>query len=308
VAIYLIAAHTDPVNLARLVSRLPEESEVHVHVDAKVSDSDIASWRQMMRADVVFVERRHRVTWSGFGMVRAELELLRSALAKKPKDHEHLVLLSGADYPIRPVSEFEDYLRTVPHRQHIRAFAIPESESRYFRQVERYWWMDQLVPGRILDKAVRRLMNEVFGRALGRLRGRPPLVPCQGLTWWAITADCAHHVLEEVTHSIELVRFFSHTWCPDEKFVHSIVYGSPFAKETRCGEIERYRGPGQWRLTNFHLIHPSLTKYYALDDIDEVAMSDAYFVRKVRTGHSDHLLDWLDRNRLSTTTREVVAV
>jgi hypothetical protein len=300
---YLIAAHADPTQLARLCSRLSPGSRTFIHVDAKVRPRAFAEFRAAVHAArpaAVFLESRRRVTWSGFEGILAHLDLARAAVSEMDAS-DHLVLLSGADYPIRPVEEFERFLDSASHRQHIRAFAINEGGDKYRRQIERYWWMDQVIPSTSVDKIYRRLLNESLGRVLGRVRKQPHVV-CQGLTWWAITADCARHVLGVVDHSPQLTRYYRHVWCPDEKLVHSIVHSSGFARQTRYGSVEPFRGPGQWRMTNFHLIHPSLVKYYTIEDREEIAMSEQYFVRKVATGTSAELLDWIDRVRLGVRT------
>jgi Core-2/I-Branching enzyme len=227
-------------------------------------------------------------------MVSAELDLMRAALAVTPAA-DHLVLLSGADYPLRPVKEFENFLSTAPYRQHIRAFAIDRATGRgYTNQIRRYWWLDELLPWRMPDRMLRKLLNETVGRAVVR---RPPNRPVQGLSWWAITADCASTVVEISDNSPQLERFYRHVWSSDEKFVHGIVHGSTYGNDTKDGGLMPFAGRGQWRLTNFHLIHPSLTKFYTVQDLDEVLASDQFFVRKVRTDFSEGLLDLIDRER-----------
>ncbi len=299
---YLIAAHSDPSHLARLCLRLPSEARIYIHVDAKVRGRSFDTFKTAVlgvRPTARFIEPRRRVTWSGFESVAAQLDLARAALADTDPE-EHLVLLSGSDYPIRPIADFEDFLRSADHRQHIRAFAIEEGGEKHRRQIDRYWWMDQIIPGTVADKVFRTALNESLGRPLGRLR-EPPHVVCQGVTWWALTAKCARHVLAELERNPALGRYYRHVWCPDEKLVHSIVLASPHAKETKHRGREPYRGEGQWRMTNFHLIHPTLKKYYTLADHPEIQKSEQFFVRKVKTGISTSFLEWIDRERLRLT-------
>jgi hypothetical protein len=299
---YLVAAHSDPSHLARLCSRLPAEARIFIHVDAKVRGGSFEAFKNgvlSVRPTARFVEPRRRVTWSGFESVAAQLDLARAALADADPE-EHLILLSGSDYPIRPIAEFEDFLRSADHRQHIRGFAIQEAGEKYRWQIDRYWWMDQIIPGTLADKVFRKALNESLGRALGRRRTAPHVV-CQGVTWWALTARCARHVVEELERNPALEPYYRHVWCPDEKLVHSIVLASQHAEETKHRGREPYRGQGQWWMTNVHLIHPSLTKYYTLADRAEIELSEQFFVRKVRTGISTSLLDWIDRERLRPT-------
>lgn len=291
---YLVVAHADMPNLVRLCSRLPLTARVFVHVDGKVTDAEYR-WARARLPAASFVEPRRRVSWSSFAMVRAELDLIRPAVAVTDPD-DHLVLLSGADYPLRPVEDFERFLADAPFRQHIRAFAIEGTDRKYTMQIDRRWWMDELVGSRRGDRLIRKTLNETAGRLARRT---PPNRAVQGLTWWALTAGCARHVLDTADETPELARFYSHTWCPDEKFVHSIVHASRFAAETRDGGLADYQGPGQWRLSNFHLIDRELAKVWSVDDLDAVRGSDQFFIRKVSTGKSASLLDWIDQERLA---------
>jgi hypothetical protein len=51
-------------------------------------------------------------------------------------------------------------------------------------------------------------------------------------------------------------------------------------------------------MANLHLIDPTLAKWFTIADREEVARSDRYFLRKVRTGASDELLDYIDAELL----------
>jgi hypothetical protein len=97
------------------------------------------------------------------------------------------------------------------------------------------------------------------------------------------------------------VGFYRYTFAPDEQFFHTIIMNSPFADNSdgRQAFIER----GTWRTANFHLVDPSLTKWFGAEDVDLIRNSDKFFVRKLRSGVSDTLVDWIDANLLETPTR-----
>src|SRR5690554_4776848 len=97
---YLILAHTDPEQLYNLTRSLDYESRIFIHLDKK---SDIRKFKEYdYPSSVSFIEDRVKVSWAGFNMVVATLNLMKVAM-EHSKDYSHLVLLSGLDYPIKPV-------------------------------------------------------------------------------------------------------------------------------------------------------------------------------------------------------------
>jgi hypothetical protein len=87
------------------------------------------------------------------------------------------------------------------------------------------------------------------------------------------------------------VRYYQTSFASDEQFFHTILANSPFASAAQ--EIP-FEGRGTYRCANLHLIDPTLSKWFDESDFERVTESGQYFVRKVRSGLSDGLLDRLD--------------
>ena len=49
-----------------------------------------------------------------------------------------------------------------------------------------------------------------------------------------------------------------------------------------------------WRMANFHVVHPSLSKIYVVEDFDQLINSERCFVRKVTTAQSTGLMNRID--------------
>jgi CTP:molybdopterin cytidylyltransferase MocA len=96
--VYLILAHRAPAQVARLVRRLHHrQSRVWVHVDRRADEA--AFRRYLAPLGVRFVRDRQAVYWGTFSLVaatRAGLRAIRSA----GEGFDHLVVLSGQDYPL----------------------------------------------------------------------------------------------------------------------------------------------------------------------------------------------------------------
>jgi len=108
---FLIAAHTEPVLLARLVRALASPwSHVFVHIDAK-ADIGIFLHELADIRGVTLIRDRVPVYWGGWSQVEASLRLLQAAREHDPA-FARFVLLSGCCYPLRSNRALRDYLFT----------------------------------------------------------------------------------------------------------------------------------------------------------------------------------------------------
>src|SRR5947209_2198936 len=105
---YLITSHQLPHQVLRLVSTLRRgnsEAAIVVHHDDRLCrlDSDVLDALEARR-----VEPPSRVGWGEVSHLKTVLRCLRWTL--ESVDFDWVVLLSGQDYPIRPVSAIEQSL------------------------------------------------------------------------------------------------------------------------------------------------------------------------------------------------------
>lgn len=123
------------------------------------------------------------------------------------------------------------------------------------------------------------------------------MVPYFGSQWIGISQDCATYIADFHRLNPKYYQLNRHTFAPDEHFFHTIIGNSPFASQ--CDEKISFVERGTWRLANFHIIDPSLTKWYTIHDWAEIENSDKLFLRKVRSSDGNALLDKIDK-KIST--------
>jgi hypothetical protein len=293
--VFAVLAHKQPALLSRLVSRLAPYPVV-VHVDAQ---SDHTAFDRALRGlDNVRLVPPHesvRVRWAAFSVVEATMCLYRHALRGLAPD-EHIVLLSGQDYPLRPVEDFVDYLGTSPWRQHARLVDPWTGGPRDAEHFLRGHFQDMaLFPNAVrwgrLDRmnlGLRRTLRATLGR--GPRRAPDGLRLAQGSQWTALTAECVQELLDCASPSVQ--RFFRRVWAPDERMFQSLLASSRFVQETPAGALESVR-VDEWP-ANFHLLDQTLDRFYVDGDEMELRGSNACFVRKVSWPESASLLDEID--------------
>ncbi|HLW31119.1 MAG TPA: beta-1,6-N-acetylglucosaminyltransferase [Aequorivita sp.] len=299
---YLILAHTDPTQLYRLVTSLGENCLIFIHLDSKTPLSKFTAYDY--KRNVHFIENRVAVSWAGFNMVVATLNLIQAAL-QKSREYSHLVLLSGLDYPIKPVCRIQDHLKAHPEKEFIKFINVNDSPENYLKIFRRLSFKNPFLPqtkNNVLeqglcyfDKGIRRILGYLL--MFYRKKPMPGITPCFGSQWWAITPACAQYILDFVGSRPDFVSYFKTTFGPDEYFFHTIIGNSPFLKNADGFQV--YEGRGTYKMANLHIIHPSLAKTYTLTDFKEIQASTKFFVRKVSTNESSELIDKINKELLT---------
>lgn len=274
----VILAHSRPEQLERLVSRVrPMADAVAIHISTAAEDVYRDAQGRLAHDDrVAFVEERYRCRWGQQSIVEATLAGLRQVRTMGRFDR--IVLLSGQDYPVRPVQEIRAFFEAHPDEQFMELFRLDQPN----------WFETQGGP----YGAMRRIRNwHFFYRSRIHvdfpLPRRLPagLAPHGGSQWWALTGDCVDHVLDMVAAHPELHRYFRHTFIPDETFFQTIVGSSPFGG-SNYGSPLRYV---DWTNPN-----PTPPRTLTIEDFDKVVASDALFARKMDPVRSAELLDRID--------------
>ena len=103
----LIMAHKNVEHLCRLIGYFNRQCEVFVHVDKKVTLNREEMEMLNGLAPVKFVSRKYEVNWGGTSVLECEMYLMQKALELSDANYFHL--LSGQDYPVRPLCEFLDF-------------------------------------------------------------------------------------------------------------------------------------------------------------------------------------------------------
>jgi hypothetical protein len=292
---YVVLAHSDPALFGRLMRRLDDpRAAAFVHVDGKAPLEPFR--RAVQHLDRVhFVEPRIRVMWAGFSQVESTLASLEAAIAGTSPECSHIVVISGADYPLAGNDEILDFFADNAGRQFIRRFAVMESgdprqlwrlRGRHFRE-----WADRFTPQRKPLFALEQTLR-LFPRRVPR-----GTTFALGSNWVAITRDCAIHCVERAKRDRALVNFFRPAFGPDEMFLHTLVQNSPFAAE--ADPIEPYvditRIGGPFHYGNVHALTPNVPVRSA-EEADAILSGRGrkLFTRKFSSDASAAALDRLD--------------
>ena len=268
---FVIAAHTYPEQVVRLIRRLASDRATFVvHVDRRASNDVDEVIRQGIRgvADVHFVAR-HRCYWAGFGVVDATLAAF-DHLLDRDVPFTHAVLLSGQDYPLRPPEAIERFFQEAEGRTFMKCVPLPTP-----------FWAEGGLPRIEHWYLVSR--RRVRVRVPWRRRIPGGLMPYGGETWGSFARPMAAYIREFVQQNPRYVHFFKHVLHANELFFQTIMMNSPLA-ETIVQDDLRYidwsadPGPAVLRTSDF----------------EQMSHSGKLFARKFDVAVDGAILDRLD--------------
>lgn len=279
---YVILAHEHPELVARLARLLIEDGGlVALHFDRNAPDASFSRLKQALGEDArrVLWPARTRVGWGEWSITKATLNGLEAIEASGEKvDYVHL--LSGADYPIRPLRDFRSYVERTGgdfiecydmHSEPWIKGGLVHERYRY-----RHRFNERKHP-KLFDRGWK------LQRALGLKRKFPPdLKPYVGSQWWTLRWSTCEIVLA-AGRNRAYRRYFRTVWIPDEMFIQTVV-GSRFSAD------QRHR----FCLTLFQFTDYGKPVVFANDHLSFLARQNFFFARKI-SPHAARLRDGLDR-------------
>lgn len=271
----LIQCHKCPEQINRLFDVMKsDEVDFYIHVDRK---SDIADEIEK-RADVHILppERRVDVMWGGFSQVEATLNLLDEALITG--GYDYYFLISGQDFPVRPIRELIEFLENDNGANYVDLFPSLNNGLCKQNNLDK---RNQIVYGdRIMGRGkfariMRRLWVAVtggYGRTFGIFR-RKNVLNLKfyfGSQWWCLSKDFVEYATEHLAKTPQYAEFFRKASCPDESFFQTLLMNSSYS-DTRKEYLHFIR----WEEGK------SSPENLTLSDFDEAIASGKFMARKI---------------------------
>jgi hypothetical protein len=224
---YLILSYTRPELVERLVARLRGGIVAVHHDDRRSRLGDVDALRIPPQP----------IEWGHGSQLAAVLRCLR--WVRERADFDWLVLLSGQDYPIRPVADIEASLAAAEVDAFIQTAAVPALRLRRggvdeFALRYRYRWRP--LPERLVAVTAQAdpllLTRRLPSGAYVGVPARPPLEPFHGSDWFTLSRRAVDAVLGAPP---AVADHFLHTIVPTEAFVHTVLAhsGLPLANDNR---------------------------------------------------------------------------
>lgn len=285
----MIMAHKDIEQICRLVSYFSQDCDVFIHFDKKneLTTQDIE--RMMQYPQVRQMVQTHEVHWGGTSVLDCEMSLIRLAYNESNADYYHL--LSGQDYPIRPLCQFlkffEDH-QDDEKKEFIQFTHLPNPgwEKNTFRRLQYFYPYDvagdkanpkQWVAGQVreqLMRGIKRPLPDEFDHIYG------------GSQWFSISRDAVKTLLDYTDRNPSFYRRMWMTFAPEECYVATILVnllGEDKIENTNHRFI-------RWKNENGNYPANLGTEHFHY-----LVETDSFFARKIELPSSAKLLKQIDR-------------
>jgi len=308
---YLILAYHLPeqaARLARLIVRSSPRARVFLHYDAKSGPFDDQLLAGAERITVI--PDPLTVEWGDWSPVAALLHCLTHI--RNVMEFDWFTVLSGQDFPIRPIARFEECLATGAADVYIEAYPLsanPTTRASHVvaRYYYRYWKLPRFryshrVPHWIRTAwqgwLCRRPEGRGFFNYIWLPRGLPPLlgvrrlrVPftpefeCwQGSDWFNLSRHAVDYLFEFLARHPEVSRHYQHTHLPSESLYHTIYCN---ARDLR---VER----NNLRFILWDSPDTSSPRTLTCENLDAMREAPAFFARKFDMRVDPAVLDRLE--------------
>jgi len=226
--------------------------------------------------NIYFIKDRVKVYHSSFFEVEATIRLMEFAAADPC--NEYFVLLSGADYPVRSNTEINEKLRSGGEFVQVLAWPNEYHPSSYFK----YYYFNR-VNRRSYDLkkkifvSIERLLRKL------RIKKKIPFQIYTGSQWFALSVECAKHILSAVKCRKEYGNFFRSCRFPCESFFQTIIGNSRFKEKIRN------------KLTYVDFTKKGVAEI-SIDHIQEIEKGDYLFARKFND-NSIEIVNMIEKQR-----------
>lgn len=283
---YLISAHTDPIQLKRLITALNIENvtSFFIHIDKKVN---INTFIDFISGDnIFFIPNRIKTNWGAFSQCKYQIALIEACL-NSPLKFDRIFFLSGLDYPLWSNTRIINFLSLNKENEFIMGMNLtncnypPKMQTR----VKLYHFRDIPTNNRFLKRAIYGGLRELL-KMTGFTKNN--FISCNntkldvycGSSWWCISNKCLNYVYQTIQTNKAITHYFKTCLAPDELLIQTIVFNSKFAEKALL-----YRGeyPGLVGLTPLHYIeYTNKIATYTEKDFEKLIASDKMFCRNYK--------------------------
>jgi len=272
---HLILAHKDPRLVERLVKKLQhKDADIYIQLDAKADLNDFIYIENT--PNTYFVEKRVKTVWGNYSIIEATLVGFEF-IFNSNRNYTHINLLSGQDYPLKPIEEIHQFLFANSDKTFMRLLSINDNEWNQGRErLIKYSFGDYHY---FYKYKLQYLANTILPKRKVPLKLRP----YGGSQWITITPECAIYAMNYLKNHPKAKRYFRRTWAIDEIFFQTILMNSPLRNKLINDNLRFIEQEGNTRPTVF-----------TVNDAGRLNSSGKFFARKFDYDVDTRILDYLD--------------
>lgn len=295
---FCVMAHDDAYCLKTLIKLIDSsDTDIFLHIDKKSSLLKNNKFRTDKSRLIILDEKeRVNVNWGGLSQVKAEINLFRKAL--DTDNYRYIHLLSGADLPLKPIEKIINFYNNLPPKENIVNFSYGETidsnvefKTLFFHPFVEYqrYRKDGNPLHSIQDfgaKLIRNLFVKIQ-KIIKFQRDWKNLVVKKGSQWVSITPKFARYLVQQEKF---ILKRFKGVICPDEIFIHTMIYNSEFRNTIHDYDNKNNESI---RLIDWKRGFPYVWK---INDKDELLNCKALFARKFSSSVDKEIIDVISKS------------
>lgn len=301
----LILAHKNIDQVLKLSEYLLTQFNVYIHLDTKVRlTSEQAERFQTLNnnyhtpgeTNIFRYFSSYDVKWGSFSIVQATILLMRLALKDTQNMQFHLI--SGQDWPLKPLKDIYDFYQgnNVTYIDYYQTLSKVKSHEPEIWWVKYYFNYDQINRRTLFGKIYHRvllLLQTIFRVNKLKKTDWSEQKMYAGQEWIDIPRDALEYALKKFDNDTELQHIFATSFCSDEMWLQTILCNSKKYRYKLEKNIHRFI-PVVTK--NGHGETPAVLteKYYSA-----ITSSSAFWGRKFVSPESDSLMTKLQRENES---------
>ncbi len=291
----LIIAHKNFEHLLRLIKYFDGACDLYIHVDKKslFTKDEIVELKNSKGVRAVY--QKYHLNWGSFNILRTEIFLLKEAV--RDREHKFYHLISGQDYPLKPLSHFLDFFENTEDKGFVncRHLPHPDTDDNTFHRLQFHYLMNffdfKTEKG---QKIIYKIMETQ--KRFGLKRNIPKQfwhLYC-GSAWFSIDEDVAKYLLFYTKYKPFFYYRMYTTFVPEEAYVSTVLLNSYLGNEivwnNNCREILWNRDKDI-----------SSPQDATLNDLKKIiSRKESFFARKFDSVKSSEVIELLDKHSLYT--------
>jgi len=217
----LITAYKDLDFLTEIISCFDDDFSFFIHIDKKCKEDTTV----LTNFSTVYLYNQYHIEWGGSNHLMAILLLMREAY--KMNKFEYFHLITGSDYPVKPLATFKSFFETHRNENFMEYFPLPREswgKDGGLKRIQYFWFglnrMD--IRGRIWElirfsiRIQRKLnINRKFKYFDGKLWA--------GGTYWSLSLNAVDTFISFTDKNPGYIRRFKCTSIAEEIFLQTVL-------------------------------------------------------------------------------------
>lgn len=282
----LIMAHKNVEHLCRMVDYFSNRCDVYIHIDKKnkLPLSDVNKLKSF--GQVKLVSQKYEVNWGGTSVLDCEMYLMHQALEKSDADYFHLI--SGQDYPVRPLDEFLDFFEQNAGKEYLQYCSLPHPhwEDGTYRRLQYYYPYDLASDRKEPRKWVQQQVKEQVKRGIKRPIPDEFDFLYGGSQWFSITRKAVETLLDYTHQNPSLYKKMWMTFAPEECYVATVL-ANLLEKEQLVSDNLRF--------IHWHFENGNRPANLGKEHFHFLLERNYFFARKMEQPYCDDLLPLIER-------------